>query len=33
MILDGELDDVPEPYFFMRGTIDDVKNAFREGKL
>ena len=33
MILDGEMDDVPEPYFFMRGTIDDVKNAFREGKL
>ncbi len=32
-ILDGELDEIPEQYFFMRGTIDDVKEAFREGKL
>ncbi len=33
MILDGELDDVPEPYFYMRGGIDEVREAFREGKL
>jgi F-type H+-transporting ATPase subunit beta len=32
-ILDGEFDDVPEPYFYMRGTIDEVREAFREGKL
>ncbi len=33
MILAGELDDVPEPYFYMRGGIDEVREAFREGKL
>jgi len=33
MILSGELDDVPEPYFYMRGGIDEVREAFREGKL
>ena len=33
MILSGELDVVPEPYFYMRGTIDEVREAFREGKL
>ncbi len=33
MILDGDLDDIPEGYFFMRGTIDEVQEAFREGKL
>ena len=33
MILNGELDDVPEPYFYMRGGIDEVREAFREGKL
>jgi F-type H+-transporting ATPase subunit beta len=33
MILDGSLDDVPEPYFFMRGTIDEAIEAQREGKL
>lgn len=33
MILNGELDDVPEPYFYMRGTIDEVREAFREGKV
>ena len=33
MILDGELDDVPEPYFYMRGNIDEVREAFREGKV
>src|SRR4249920_61317 len=27
MILDGELDDVPEVYFFMRGSIDEVREA------
>lgn len=32
-ILDGELDEIPEQYFYMRGTIEDVKEAFREGKL
>lgn len=33
MILSGELDDVPEPYFYMRGTIDEVQEAFRAGKV
>ncbi|MCL4396438.1 MAG: F0F1 ATP synthase subunit beta [Chloroflexi bacterium] len=33
MILDGELDDIPEPYFYMRGTIDEVQETFRQGKL
>ena len=29
MILNGDLDDIPEPYFFLRGTIDEVVEAFR----
>jgi F-type H+/Na+-transporting ATPase subunit beta len=33
MILDGELDDIPEQYFYMRGTIDEVQESFRQGKL
>ncbi len=33
MILDGELDDIPEQYFYMRGTIDEVQETFRQGKL
>jgi len=33
MILNGELDDVPEPYFYMRGGIEEVREAFREGKV
>jgi F-type H+-transporting ATPase subunit beta len=33
MILDGELDDVPEQYFYMRGAIEEVKETFRQGKL
>ncbi len=33
MILDGQLDDIPEPYFYMRGTIDEVQETFRQGKL
>jgi F-type H+/Na+-transporting ATPase subunit beta len=33
MILDGELDDVPEPYFYMQGTIEDVREAFHAEKL
>ncbi|MCX7838567.1 MAG: F0F1 ATP synthase subunit beta [Anaerolineae bacterium] len=33
MILNGELDHIPEPYFYMRGTIDEVLEAFREGKV
>ncbi len=33
MILNGEMDDVPEPYFYMRGTIDEVREAFQEGKI
>ncbi len=32
MILDGELDDVPEQYFYMQGTIEEVQKAYREGK-
>ncbi len=33
MILDGELDEIPEQYFYMKGTIDEVQQAYREGKL
>jgi F-type H+-transporting ATPase subunit beta len=33
MILDGELDEIPEQYFYMKGTIEEVREAFREGKL
>ncbi|MDE3089140.1 MAG: F0F1 ATP synthase subunit beta [Chloroflexota bacterium] len=33
MILDGQLDDVPEPYFYMRGTIEEVQETYRQGKL
>jgi F-type H+-transporting ATPase subunit beta len=33
MILDGELDEIPEQYFYMRGTIDEVQQSYREGKL
>ncbi|HEX7592648.1 MAG TPA: F0F1 ATP synthase subunit beta [Anaerolineae bacterium] len=33
MILDGELDDIPEPYFYMRGPIDEVQESFRQGKV
>lgn len=33
MILNGELDHVPEPYFYMRGTIDEVLEAFHAGKV
>ncbi len=28
MILDGQYDDVPEPYFYMRGGIDEVREAY-----
>ncbi|TAH51622.1 MAG: F0F1 ATP synthase subunit beta [Chloroflexota bacterium] len=28
MILDGQFDDVPEPYFYMRGGIDEVRDAY-----
>jgi F-type H+-transporting ATPase subunit beta len=24
-ILDGDTDDIPEPYFYMAGTIEEVK--------
>jgi F-type H+-transporting ATPase subunit beta len=27
-ILDGELDDIPELYFYLRGNIDEVREAF-----
>lgn len=30
MILDGQMDDVPEPYFYMRGGIDEVREAYDE---
>ena len=33
MILEGQLDDIPEQYFYMRGTIDEVQETFRQGKL
>lgn len=28
LILDGSYDDVPEPYFYMRGAIDEVREAY-----
>ncbi|MBI4675858.1 MAG: F0F1 ATP synthase subunit beta [Chloroflexi bacterium] len=28
MILDGQLDDIPEPYFYLRGGIDEVREAY-----
>jgi F-type H+-transporting ATPase subunit beta len=33
MILEGQLDEIPEPYFYMRGPIEEVQQAFREGKI
>jgi F-type H+-transporting ATPase subunit beta len=33
MILDGELDEIPEQYFYMKGTIDEVQESYRQGKL
>ena len=33
MILDGQLDEISEQYFYMRGTIDEVQESFRQGKL
>ncbi len=33
MILEGELDEIPEQYFYMKGTIDEVQQSYREGKL
>lgn len=32
MILDGDLDEVPERFFYMTGTIDQVLNAFEQEK-
>ncbi len=32
MILDGQVDDIPEPYFYMQGTMDEVKNAYAKAK-
>ncbi len=32
MILNGELDEIPEQHFYMKGTIDEVQQAYREGK-
>ncbi len=31
-ILDGQVDDIPETYFFMQGGIDDVREAFRQAQ-
>ncbi len=33
MILDGDLDEIPEQYFYMKGTIEEVQQSYREGKL
>ena len=33
MILEGELDEIPEQYFYMKGTIEEVQETFRSGKL
>ena len=32
MILNGDLDEIPERFFYMTGTIDSVKAAFKEHK-
>ena len=31
-IINGEVDEIPEEHFYMKGTIDQVKLAFRESK-
>lgn len=31
-ILDGQVDDIPEPYFYMQGTIDEVKTGYAKAK-
>jgi len=31
-IISGGLDHIPEQYFFMKGDINDVYNAYKEGK-
>jgi len=33
MILNGDLDDVPEQFFYMAGAIDDVQERFKQGKM
>jgi F-type H+-transporting ATPase subunit beta len=32
MILDGEVDEIPERFFYMTGTIDQVRKAYEEHK-
>jgi F-type H+-transporting ATPase subunit beta len=31
-ILDGECDDIPEPYFYMVGNVDEVFQRAREAQ-
>ena len=33
MILDGELDEIPERFFYMTGTIDQVTDNYHQAKL
>jgi len=33
MILNGELDEAPEQFFYMAGAIDDVQERFKQGKM
>jgi F-type H+-transporting ATPase subunit beta len=33
MILDGELDDVPEQFFYMAGSIEDVLLRHEKGEM
>ncbi len=33
MILNGELDEVPEQFFYMAGPVEDVQERFKRGKM
>lgn len=32
-VLDGKHDDIPESFFFLKGSIDDVRRAYEESKV
>jgi F-type H+-transporting ATPase subunit beta len=31
-ILNGDVDDIPEPFFFLQGNLDTVKEAYASAK-
>jgi F0F1-type ATP synthase beta subunit len=33
MILNGELDDVPEQFFYMAGPVEDVQERHKRGEM